>query len=87
MNVIVTLRWFSPGFQIVSVKGWFNERLSLSVPLPLGKKQGTQWLSVLEYAISHSLGSALNETYTNLPDLLKGAKTTDEAKGAVKFRA
>ena len=72
---------FSPGFRVTSVKGWFDESLSLSGPLALDKRPGTEWLSALEYAISYSLGSALNETYSSLPDMLKGIDVTDDANG------
>ena len=74
--------FFSPvDFQIISVLSWFDETLTLSAPLPLGKKSGVQWLSALEKAMSYSLSSYLNEAYLNLPDLLKGATPNDEKAG------
>ena len=64
---------FAVGFQILFVVGWQREQLSLSVPLPLGKRPASEWLRALEYAISYSLASGLTETYASLPAHLKGS--------------
>ena len=72
---------FLVDYQINSVVSWFDETLTLSSPLPLGKRSGAQWLKVLNKAMSLSLSSYLNEAYSSLPDLLKGARFGDEGAG------
>lgn len=73
------------GLQIVSLDGWHDEHLFLVVPLPLGRKPTTKWLIALEYAISYSLSSSLNETYSSLPDVLKGNEHLAEWRGMYKL--
>ena len=77
----VMLAIICTGFQILFVCGWHNEQLPLCVPLTLGKRPAPEWLSGLEYAISYSLASALNETYSSLPALLKGMEVLTEHTG------
>lgn len=80
-NFLINKKNFCTGFQILFLKGWHEEQLSLCVPLHLGKRPASEWLSGLEYAISHSLASALNETYFSLPALLKGLEVLTEQQG------
>ncbi len=74
---------FTPllGFRILSAKSWYDESLPLSSPLPLRKKPGAEWLNILEYALSYSLASTLNETYLTFPDLLKGKEQLAQGQG------
>ena len=60
------------------MKDCHQQQLSLCLPLLLGRRPATDWLNGLEYAISYSLASALNETYLSLPALLKGMEVLTE---------
>ena len=60
------------------MKDCHQQQLSLCLPLLLGRRPATDWLNGLEYAVSYSLASALNETYLSLPALLKGMEVLTE---------
>lgn len=66
------------GIQILFIKDCHGQQLALCIPLLLGKRPATEWMSGLEYAISYSLASTLNETYLSLPALLKGMEVLTE---------
>ena len=65
------------------VRDCYNQQLSLCVPLLLSRKPATSWLGGLEYAISYSLASALNDTYLSLPALLKGMEVLTEQQSMI----
>ena len=62
----------------MGVEGWDREHLSLVAPLPLNKRAAPQWLHALESALSYSLGSALAECHSTLPESLVGAGNTEQ---------
>lgn len=67
------------------MKDCHDQQLSLCVPLLLGRRPATEWLSGLEYAVSYSLASALSETYLSLPALLKGMEVLTELQGTLRL--
>lgn len=62
----------------MGVEGWYGEHLHLVSPLPLSKRPATQWLHALEGALAYSLGSALTECHSSLPDSLMGVTNTEQ---------
>ena len=62
----------------MGVEGWYGERLQLVASLPLSKRPAPQWLHALEGALAYSLGSALAECHSALPDALMGISNTDQ---------
>ena len=66
------------GFQIVSVEDQGSESLTLCVPLPVGKRKSSEWLSALEKAVRYSLSCHLKGCSSNLPLKLTGAVAFEE---------
>lgn len=62
----------------MSVEGWYGERLQLVAPLSLGKRPAAQWLQALEGALAYSLGSALADSHSSLPESLLGISNTEQ---------
>ena len=71
------------GLQLIAVDGWHGEQLSLTVPLPLGKRTAPHWLNALEGALSYSLSTALTDCIASLPDSLLGTGGNDQSSETI----
>lgn len=64
----------------MGVEGWYGEHLQLVAPLSLNKRSAPQWLQALERAMAYSLGSALAECHSSLPESLVGVNNIEQQR-------